>query len=167
MQSGTQVSDPSKVGIILASGREISAVRNLWREYWNSLGLPPDFQNFAEELRTLPGAYTPPKGRLLLALMRGEPVGTAAFRALSDHLCEAKRLYVCPQHRGKGIGRKLLQRLIDEARAAGYKEMYGDTLKAMKTALQMYFQLGFSEVPPYSANPTPEAIFLKLSLTKD
>jgi len=150
--------------IVLASSPHIDAIRALWREYWESLALPPDFQDFAHELATLPGPYAPPRGRLLLALLDGVPAGTAAFRPLTEHACEAKRLYVNPRHRGLGLGPALLTRLIAEARAAGYREMFGDTLTSMTSALQMYFQFGFSEVPPYSSNPTPGAIFLRLAL---
>jgi GNAT superfamily N-acetyltransferase len=150
--------------IILASEQDIEAVRDLWTEYWDALGLPPDFQNFAEERLTLPGAYAPPKGRLLIALVQGKPAGTAALRPLSAQSCEAKRLYVRPQYRGRGTGRTLVDRLINEARLAGYQEMYGDTLKSMESALQMYHQIGFREVAPYSSDPTPGAIFLKLAL---
>jgi len=152
------------LNIVLVSSEHIGAVKTLWREYWESLALPGDFQNFANELAALPGVYAPPGGRLLLASLDGAPAGTAAFRPLTEHSCEAKRLYVPPRHRGKGIGRTLLTRLITEARAAGYREMFGDTLTSMTSALQMYFEFGFSEVPPYSENPTPGAIFLKLAL---
>ncbi len=64
--------------IISASSQEIEAVKDLWSEYWDSLGLPADFQSFVEERESLPGAYAPPKGRLLLALIRGRPAGTAS-----------------------------------------------------------------------------------------
>lgn len=153
-----------EANIILASFQEIEAIKDLWSEYWDFLGLPADFQGFAEERRSLPGAYTPPKGRLLLALIQGNPAGTVALRPLSGRSCEAKRLYVRPPYQGHGIARALLARLVREARAEGYEEMYGDTLKSMKPALRLYNQTGFSEVAPYSSSPTPEAIFLKLSL---
>lgn len=150
--------------MILASGPSIGTVQDLWREYWLSLALPPDFQGFAEELSGLPGAYASPRGRLLLALVAGEPAGTAALRPMSAQCCEAKRLYVRPQYRGQGIGKRLLDQLVSEARAEGYQEMYGDTLRSMTSALKMYRQRGFAEVPPYSGTPTPSAIFLKLAL---
>jgi GNAT superfamily N-acetyltransferase len=150
--------------IVSASDRDIEAVRHLWTEYWDSLALPPDFQNFAEELLALPGRYCPPKGRLLIALVQGKPAGATALRPLSAQSCEAKRLYVRPRYRGLGIGKALLDKLIKEARFAGYEEMYGDTLESMKSALKMYRQIGFREVGPYSSNPTPGAVFLKLSL---
>jgi len=156
--------EPAGAMIISASDQDVEAVRDLWTEYWDSLGLPPDFQSFAQERLALPGAYAPPKGRLLIALVQGKLAGTAALRPLRTKSCEAKRLYVRPQYRGKGIGRALIERLINEARLAGYEEMFGDTLKSMESALQMYKRLGFCNVGPYSLNPTPGAVFLKLSL---
>ena len=161
------MSQTSEVDIIVASSQEIDAVQSLWREYWDSLGLPQDFQGFCEEVKTLPGLYAPPRGRLLLALVRGNPAGTAALRPLSAYSCEGKRLYVRPQYRGEGVGGSLLHRLVEEARSAGYREMYGDTLKSMTAALKMYREAGFSEVSPYSSNPTPGAIFLKLSFLSE
>jgi putative acetyltransferase len=156
----------SEPRITLASSQEMNTIQSLWREYWESLGLPPDFQNFDKEIRTLPGVYAPPEGRLLIATIQDSPAGTAALRVLGSSCCEAKRLYVSPQHRGKGVGTALVNRLIMEARAAGYREMFADTLKVMAPALHMYRQFGFSEVPPYSANPTPDAVFLRLTLKK-
>jgi putative acetyltransferase len=73
-------------------------------------------------------------------------------------------LYVRPLARGKGLGKILMLRLIEEARSAGYRELYGDTLTSMTQALEMYKRMGFTEVGPYSANPTPGAIFIRLKL---
>ena len=152
------------MNIVPASGDRIEMVRTLWREYWAALGLPGDFQNFNAELAVLPGVYTPPEGRLLLAMAGDEPAGTIALRRIDERSCEAKRLYVRQSHRRRGIGRSLLCRVIEEARTAGYREMYGDTLESMTSALEMYRRIGFCEVPPYAANPTPGAIYLRLAL---
>jgi putative acetyltransferase len=147
------------------SESEVEAVRALWAEYWESQRLPADFQNFSAERMSLPGVYTPPGGLLLFALVDGEPAGTAAFRPLLDaQTCEAKRLFVRPRYRGMSVGRALLEKLIEEARAVGYRAMYGDTLPSMAPALRMYQEAGFAEVPPYSPDPTPGAIFLRLML---
>jgi GNAT superfamily N-acetyltransferase len=148
-----------------ASARDIVAVQELWSEYWRSLGLALDFQDFAEELRTLPGKYAPPAGRLLLARIDGKPAGTAAFRPLRQDACEAKRLYVCPAYRRRGVAGSLLATLTEEARRSGYCDLYGDTLATMASALDLYRSMGFVEVGPYSDNPTPGAIYLRLSLS--
>jgi GNAT superfamily N-acetyltransferase len=159
------MADKSKVLIRAAADLpEIAEVQELWREYWAGLQFSPRFQNFEKELETLPGAYAAPKGRLLLAYLGNAPAGTAALRPIDEHACEAKRFYVRPKYRGKGIGRSLLEQLVEEARAAGYETMYGDTLETMREALELYKRFGFEESGPYSANPTPGAIYLKLGL---
>jgi GNAT superfamily N-acetyltransferase len=154
----------SDIQILQATGDRLELVRSLWREYWAGFAFSECFQNFADELSALPGDYAPPQGRLLLAFCDEHPAGTAAFRRLNDDSCEGKRLYVRPQYRQQGIGKLLLDQLIEEARVCGYREMYGDTLKSMQTALDMYLRYGFVEVPPYSEKPTQGAIYLKLAL---
>ncbi len=150
---------------IASGGPELEAVRSLWTEYWDSLRLPGDFQGFAAELGMLPGPYGPPRGLLLLARVGGVPGGTAALRPLKGSSCEAKRLFVRPEFRGRGIAASLLNRIISGARQLGYDVMYGDTLPSMKEARQVYARLGFEEVPPYSDSPTPGAIYLRLVLS--
>ena len=142
----------------------IDAVRELWTAYWKALGLPFEFQGFEEELRELPGKYSPPAGRLFLLRIDGQPAATAAFRPLGRDACEAKRLYVDPAYRRRGIAAELLARLTGEARRCGYRSLYADTLPVMDTALDLYRRMGFVEVGPYSEFSTPNAIYLRLDL---
>lgn len=142
----------------------IVAVRGLFEEYWNSFGFTPCFQGFDREVAGLPGDYAPPGGRLAIALVDGEVAGCAALRRFDAERCEAKRLYVRPAFRGQGLGRELLRWVIDEARAAGYREMVGDTMPVMQQALDMYDRLGFERTEAYSDHPTPGAIYLRLKL---
>lgn len=146
--------------IFAALPQHIPLVQSLWREYWDATGLPPDFQDFAQEVRTLPGRYAPPGGRLLLATIQGEP----ALRPLAGAGCEAKRLYVRSEFRGRGVGEALVRRILEEARTAGYQEIFGDSLPSMDAALRIYQRLGFCETGPYSPNPTPGAVFLRRDL---
>ncbi|MFN7932467.1 MAG: GNAT family N-acetyltransferase [Bryobacteraceae bacterium] len=143
---------------------EIRAVRELWEAYWQSLGFARDFQHFDHELDALPGKYAPPQGRLFLVRIDGHPAATAALRPLSAETCEAKRLYVTPAYRGRGIAAALMARLIEEARTAGYRRICGDTFATMDTALAMYRRMGFVEVGPYSPDPTPGALYLQLDI---
>lgn len=147
-----------------ASPAEWEQVRGLFREYWASFNFSPCFQGFEAELSALPGAYAPPGGALVMALVEGEPAGCAALRPFEEGRCEAKRLYVRPQYRGMGLGRALLVWVIEEARTLGYSELVGDTVPQMQTALAMYDRSGFERTAPYSASPTPGAIYLRLKL---
>ena len=139
-------------------------VRELFREYWASFGFSPCFQDFASEVSGLPGAYAPPDGALVLALIGGEAAGCAALRRFDADRAEAKRLYVRPQFRGQGVGRALLDWVIGEARGMGYRELVGDTIPQMAVALAMYDRAGFERTGPYAQVPTPGAIYLRLKL---
>ncbi|MGA2133743.1 MAG: GNAT family N-acetyltransferase [Bryobacteraceae bacterium] len=149
------------------TGKRLEEARALFEEYWQSFGFTPCFQNFAAELAGLPGYYAPPDGRLVLALVDGRPAGCVALRRLDAERAEAKRLYVRPAFRGRGIGQVLLEWVIAEARAAGYYELRGDTMPVMETALAMYDRLGFGRGAAYAADATPGAIYLRLPLREN
>ena len=88
-----------------------------------------------------------------------------AFREVSTNICEMKRLYVRPEFRGKGIGRAMASKLIEEARIIGYERMRLDTLPVqMSEAIKMYRSLGFLEIEPYYHNPVEGAMFMELTL---
>jgi len=143
----------------------IEQVRSLFLEYGSSLDFSLCFQSFDEELKTLPGAYGPPKGRLLLVLCAGSAAGCIALRPLQVGICEMKRLYVRPSHRGLGLGRMLVERLVAEARGLGYERMRLDTVgSAMKDAVALYRQIGFAEIAPYSNIPIEDALWMELRL---
>lgn len=142
-------------------------VRRLFEEYAASLGIDLEFQNFAAELAGLPGEYTRPAGGLLLGLDDTEPVGCVAFRPLEPGVAELKRLYVRPSARRGGWGRRLAERAVGDARAAGYQRVRLDTLPAMRSAFGLYVGMGFVEIAPYRHNPVPGARFLELDLQQN
>lgn len=144
----------------------LSHVRCLFEEYAASLGVDLFFQGFAEELATLPGSYAPPAGRLLLATQDDEIAGCVALRPLEPAICEMKRLYVRPTYRSLGVGRMLAERVVQEARNAGYGCMRLDSLPSMVAALSLYRQLGFRQITPYCDNPIAGAVFLELELNR-
>jgi GNAT superfamily N-acetyltransferase len=153
--------------ILQARDQDIEVARELFGEYAASLGLDLEFQGFSEELATLPGRYAPPRGRLLLAWGGAEAAGCVALRPIDPGICEMKRLYVRPAYRGAGRGRQLAERIVQEARDAGYGRMRLDTLPAMAGARALYQALGFRPIPPYRANPIDGAVFLVLTLGRD
>jgi len=148
-----------------SSPTEVDQARELFREYEAWLNLDLCFQNFEKELAELPGAYAPPAGRLLLAFEDNRLAGCVALRKITGEVCEMKRLFLRPPFHGKGLGRKLAERIIEEARAIGYQRMRLDTLsEQMGSAIVLYRALGFREIAPYYKNPVPGALFMELGL---
>ncbi len=145
-------------------GIGLQQARQLFQEYAGSLETDLEFQNFGEELATLPGSYARPAGRLLLVLEDTEPAGCVALRPLSADTCEMKRLYVRPDFRNMGVGRLLTERVLQEARGAGYRRIRLDSLPEMTSALSLYRKLGFQEIAPYRENPIQGTVYLQLQL---
>jgi ribosomal protein S18 acetylase RimI-like enzyme len=150
------------------SQRDLEHARELFKEYEAWLGINLCFQNFARELAELPGEYVPPDGRLLLAVESKRVAGCIALRKIGDGTCEMKRLFVRSESRGKGLGRKLVDAIIREAREIGYERMRLDTLPGkMDKAIALYRSLGFKEIEPYYQNPVPGAKFMELELVSE
>jgi ribosomal protein S18 acetylase RimI-like enzyme len=147
---------------------DLAAVRRIFSEYADSLGVDLCFQDFDTELTSLPGEYAPPRGALLLAHVDGQLAGCCALRPLDTadypNAAEMKRLYVRPVFRGSGLGRELAQAVLDAARERGYGCVLLDTLSDMEAARVLYDDLGFEEIPPYYHNPIPGAHYLKADL---
>ena len=157
---------PEPLSIIeVESEDQINTVRRLFEEYAAGIGISLCFQNFDQELATLPGKYAPPSGCLFLAYVDEELAGCIALRAVGNSRCEMKRLFVRPAFRGTGLGRVLVEALINKARAIGYKSMLLDTLPGrMDSAIALYRKIGFEEIAPYYENPVENAKFMELKL---
>jgi ribosomal protein S18 acetylase RimI-like enzyme len=145
---------------------DMPVVRRLFREYADGLGVDLCFQDFEGELAALPGKYAAPAGRLLLAWRGDEAIGCVALRPIGAGDCEMKRLYIRPAARGAKVGRRLVERLCDEARAAGYTRICLDTLPTMHEAWRLYRSLGFVTIEAYTFNPIAGTAFFALDLTK-
>ena len=146
---------PQSITIHPAQPADAEAVRRLIREYIDSLGIDISFQDVKVELAD-------PLSYYQVVLLAED--GCVALRRIDDRTCEMKRLYVRPGARGGGLGRRLAEAVIGEARARGYSRMLLDTLPTMTTAQALYRSLGFRAAEPYRYNPVPGASFLELAL---
>lgn len=160
------------------SPHDIRLAQALFVEYAQWLRVDLCFQGFEQELATLPGAYMPPRGRLLLAGAPGAAFGCIALRPLDadsggdgttaprreSAIAEVKRLYVQSSYRGQGWGRRLVRTLLDEARAIGYRQLRLDTFEWMTEARALYSGLGFRACTSYYDNPLADAVYMALDL---
>ncbi len=163
------MSDPQRPLLTLVSIQTpdlVAQARALFLEYRDGLGIDLCFQGFDRELAELPGDYAPPRGRLFLAEVGERIAGCVGLRPLQEaSTCEMKRLYVRPDFRGDGLGRRLAGAAIAAARVIGYERMRLDTLPSMQAAIAMYEQLGFRDIPPYRENPVQGARYMELDWT--
>jgi putative acetyltransferase len=161
-----------------AAPAEFEAVRGLMRAFiaWHRerhtedlhlIDAYFDTEAFELELATLPGPYSPPAGRLLLATVDGEPAGCVALHPLEPGYCEMKRMFVYPRYRGQGIGLTLACRIIEQARSIGYRAMRLDTSIRQAEATALYDRLGFRRIEPYYDLPADLRnwlVFMELEL---
>ncbi len=155
---------------------DFAAVRVLMHEYveWDAAqtaaaGYDPqeflDFYYGHEDV--LPGPFAPPEGALLLARVGGEPAGCGGFQPIAPGVCELKRLFVRPSHRGLRAGRRMAEQLVALATAAGHHTMRLETTAFMREAHALYASLGFRRCEPYYDIPDallPLTVFMERRL---
>jgi putative acetyltransferase len=143
---------------------ELEEVRNIFIEYSEFLQVDLCFQDFEKELQTLQQVYSPPQGCIILAKQNGQTLGCIALKPIGEDICEMKRLYVRPEARGMGWGRKLVEELIRFAKESAYKSMKLDTVSKLKEAIALYRSVGFIETSPYVFNPLSDVLYFELTL---
>ena len=158
--------------MIISAYDRIEDIRSLFSEYTDMLvSINPEFhlyldiQHYDDEKENPSLKYALPDGRLYVDVSDdGIARGCIALRKLSDGKGEVKRLYVRPEYRGNGIATALVERIIEDARDIGYKELYLDTLPELESAVRLYKSFGFEETGQYNDSPVDKTIFMKLSL---
>ena len=108
--------------------------------------------------------YAPP-GRILLATDQ-RPLGCVALLPIGPGVGELRRLFVIPEARTTGLGRRLAKRTIEYARHGGVQRVVLNTLPAMTNARALYESLGFTAIDPYATDPTDGVLYFGLDLEK-
>lgn len=97
----------------------------------------------------------PPRGCFYLVESGGEVAAMGGLRRIRDGVAEMKRVYVRPAFRGRHLGEAILIRLVDDARAFGYRRIVLDTAPFMAPAQRLYEAAGFTDCEPYPEAETP------------
>lgn len=149
---------------IKAAYNDLENIKLLFNEYTTMLGVNLAFQGYDEEIKNLPGKYALPYGRLYIAYYDNKAAGCIALRKFENDGCEMKRLFVRPEYRHLKIGKKLVDKIIEDARELKYKYMVLDTLSNLHEAVSLYRKSGFQEVEAYYENPLDNVLYFKLDL---
>jgi ribosomal protein S18 acetylase RimI-like enzyme len=145
----------------IETAEEIQGAKNLIIEYVRWLDHDLDYQNIDYELNNFPEKYKEPEGAFIVAKDGNAVIGCVGIRKLEENICEMKRLFVNDHYKGLGIGRKLVEKIIEEAKTKNYKKMRLDTLSTMEAALKMYYKNDFYKIKPYYNNPNDNAEYLE------
>lgn len=90
-------------------------------------------------------------------------IGTVALKKIDEYTVELKAMYLDRNYRGKGLGRRLMDKAVDEAKRLGYKSMVLDSMSQYKAALKLYEKSGFKNTERYNNNIYAD-VFMKLEL---
>lgn len=96
---------------------------------------------------------TPPAGALLIARVHARPVGCGALKFHPGAPAELKRMWVAPEARGLGLGRRILRELEQLARDGGAQVVRLETNRALSEAIALYRGSGFREVAAFNDEP--------------
>jgi len=152
------------ITLIETEGAELDIIRSLFREYEEELNEDLCFQSFEAELRDPLKKYVQSGGAIMLAYVDDEPAGCIALLPHSQSDCEMKRLFVRPAYRKSGLGRELVQLLLDLAKEKGFTSMKLDTLNKLQPAIKLYEQFGFTHTNAYYNNPLPGVVYMQKEL---
>lgn len=149
--------------IIAGQEQHTQPIRELFWEYlqWanakveENFGVSFDIAAMLEDDMNTLDKFMPPKGRLLLGYVEAQPAGIACLKALTNSIGEVKRMYVRPQARNRGLGRALLNQLLEEARQIGYERIRLDSARFMMEAHKLYRASGFREIEAYEGSEIP------------
>jgi GNAT superfamily N-acetyltransferase len=117
-----------------------------------SYGLSFDIEAMVESDLDDRGKFYPPTGRFYVVRHGDAFVGVGCLKRLAPTVGEIQRMYLQPQVRGAGAGRRLLEQLLADARAIGYGTVRLESLKFLSAAHALYRSAGFVEIEPYAQN---------------
>jgi len=133
-----------------AGARELAAYLAFLGERLDGDGLDRDIARWQE-------IYDGTRGVMLLVVdPAGTVVGTAGVRLLDPGVGELKRMWIRPEHQGRGLGRPLLDACLGEARGLGCRLLRLDSERRLEAAVHLYRGYGFTEIADYNGNPRAE-----------
>lgn len=120
------------------------------------------------EMLTYPQEKIVAKGGHVYLAKTGEHiVGCVALLSMPGHIFEVAKMAVSPVVQGKGLGRKLLEYAVEQARTLGAAALYLESSQRLPNAIHLYEALGFQHIPETERKPSPYAradVFMRMAL---
>lgn len=141
------------------------ALEVFFGEVWQGSRFPFDPEGAHSDLRRIPAEYQQNGGGFWLMRLSGQILGTVAARRLPRNIAEVKRLNVLEQHRGRGLGDRLLRHALAHTVAKGFDAVRLDTIRNTDAAVRLFQKYGFVEIARYNDNPDAD-LFMQLDFRK-
>jgi len=166
--------------IIANKEQHLAQIRDFFLEYlqWININLNEyygmgidDVPKYVEEDIRHIDKFMPPKGRFFLCYVDALPAGMATLKELDPGIGEVKRMYVRPEYRRRGLGRALLNRLLEEADQINFQCLRLDSAPFLIESHQLYRTSGFQDIQAYEGTEVPKEfhpnwIFMEKQLPK-
>jgi putative acetyltransferase len=126
-----------------------ATVANLIRSVLESYGLDkPGTAYFDPQLDELSSYYAGLARSAYYVLEDGGQIlGVGGFGPVTEEICELQKLYLHASYRGQGLSRRILERIFQDAKSAGYQKIYLETTKELEDAVKVYEHFGFHSLP--------------------
>ncbi len=139
---------PARAGVVIRGPRPGSIGRIIARHgelYVGDLGYPAVFEHYVvQAFSGFLASFAPPRDRIFIAERDGQLVGSIAVKGLPRRVAQLRFLFVEPEARGLGIGRRLVRRVLDHARATGARRIILETASDLDAARAIYAAHGFA-----------------------
>lgn len=136
----------SEIKIRPATNADCRNVQKLVFGVLSEYGLEPDLSGTDDDISDIESAYLKRGGTFeVLEDERGNLIGTVGLYPVSNEIIELRKMYFAKNLRGLGWGKKTLRRMIEKARALGYRQIYLETASVLKEAVALYRSFGFQE----------------------
>jgi GNAT superfamily N-acetyltransferase len=138
---------PEKYAVRRATNADLEAIWGLISGVLRRYGIVANQQTTDQDLADIESSFGHERGAFFVLLHEGSLVGTVALRLLPNHRAELCRMYLLEAHRGRGLGRLLLEHATAEARTLGVRLLFLKTASVLTEAISLYRKAGFTPVP--------------------
>lgn len=146
-----------------ATNRDAEKIRQIVFGVLREYGLQPDCGGTDADLNDIEANYIERGGAFeVLETESGEMLGTVGLFPVDEQTIELRKMYFDKKLRGRGYGKKTLQRMIEKARALGFAQIYLETNSVLKEAIALYKKYGFEPVDEKHAARCDQAFILRL-----
>lgn len=150
--------------LVSAGNKDSKEIKVVIYSILNEYGLKEDEGKTDSDLNNIQKYYTDNNGFFGKILINDKIVGTIGLFKLNDDLCELRKMYLLKEHRGKGLGKILMDIIIKKAKEKKYKKIELETASVLQEAIGLYKKYSFREIEkPDLANRCDKAFILELN----